>query len=191
MKWESHRNGTPFWEACCHQPSQRATVPTSMATSMQHPCPTGPCPCPAQPGEVPLGTGCVSPDRLRAHQGTVPCAPHRLPTHPKPRASRPAAQQAFSAPFLFAVPQNGASQRQALQELSANPRPVTLRRQPLAAHLTPTPPGPTEPARLGPNTPSVRAGTHRSRRGLSCTRQDHWLRATVSMASGATDRASG
>lgn len=113
--------------------------------------------------------------------------------HPTPnRAPTACCPANFSAPFLFAVPQNGASQRQALQELSANPRPVLLRQIPAARR--PLDPDPARangarPAGSGP-LPPVRAGTHRSAPGSAARGRVPKLRATKTCPWRRSDRPS-
>lgn len=104
----------------------------------------------------------VSPDRLRAPRSTVPCAPPAPTTPPQTARQQPAAQQtflrSFFLPFHKTVLPNDRLSKSLAQILA---RSSFAKSQQLAAHLTPTPPGPTEPARLGPghSLPSGRALT--------------------------------
>lgn len=201
MKRESHRNaGPPSGKLVATNPHTWQQCPP-LWPPRQHPCPyPSPCPCPAQPGfKRPWAQESVSPDTGCAHPGvqllSALCStgsnhptPNRAPTACCPNSAN------FSALFLFAVPQNGASHRQALQELSANPRPVLLRQIP-AAHRPsdPDPPGPTEPARLGPghSLPSGRALTDLRQAQLHEAESPGCAPPKRVHGVGATDRASG
>lgn len=177
---------------CAHLYGHLANSPVPAAAPASAPVPVPALPSSSLPGhcparlQAPLDTG-VRPDTGCAHPGihllsalcssvckdlTHDCAPAACPAN-------------FSSLFLFSFQQNGASHRQALQELSANPRPA-LHQIPAARRpFDSGPPGPTQPARLpagsrplGPLPPAAPAGTHRSAPNSAARGRVPRLRAT-------------
>ena len=196
MKWGSHKNSGSLSGKLAATKSHTWQQCPSLWPPRQHPCPyAGPCPCPAQPGfKRPWAQEPVNPDTGCAPRSPVPlclCSNHPTPNR-APAACCPAN---FSALFLSAGPQNGASHRQALQELSANPRPVVLRQIPAARRpLDPDPLGPRSPRGCRPAgsapVPPVRAGTHRSAPGSAARGTVPTLRATKTCPWRRSDRQS-
>lgn len=203
MKWGSHRNSGSLSGKLAATKSHTWQQCPSLWPPRQHPCPyPGPCPCPAQPGfKRPWAQEPVNPDTGCAHPGAqfLSGLSSSGSNHPTPnRAPAACCPANFSALFLFAGPQNGASHRQALQELSANPRPVVLRQIPAARR----PPDPDPPRANGARAAACRLGPDHSlpsRRALTdlCQAQLHEAESPRCAPPkrvhgvGATDRASG